>query len=60
MAGTFVKGTDGNDIEVTTGTDGYATINGLAYEDDGTARDYWLVETKAPTFEENGETKSYE
>ena len=60
LAGTFVKGTDGNDIEATTAADGYATINGLAYENDGTARDYWLVETQAPTFQENGETKSYE
>ena len=59
MAGTFVKGTDGNDIEVTTGTNGYAEINGLAYEDDGTARDYWLVETESPKYEENGETKAY-
>ena len=58
-AGTFVKGTDGNDIEVTTGTNGYAEINGLAYEDDGTARDYWLVETESPKYEENGETKAY-
>ena len=60
LAGTFVKGTDGNDIEATTAANGYATINGLAYEDDGTARDYWLVETQAPTFQENNETKSYE
>lgn len=34
-------------------------IKGLAYNDDETARDYWLVETQAPTFEENGETKAY-
>ena len=36
-----------------------ATIEGLAYNDDETARDYWLVETQAPTYEENGETKAY-
>ena len=60
VAGTFVKGTDGNDIEVTTATTtGLATINGLAYEDDGTARNYWLVETQAPTYTEGGETKAY-
>lgn len=60
VAGTFVKGTDGNDIEVTTATTtGLATINGLAYEDDGTARNYWLVETQAPTYTDGGETKAY-
>lgn len=57
-AGTFVQDENG-DIEVTTAADGYAMIKGLAYNDDETARDYWLVETQAPTFEENGETKAY-
>ena len=63
IAGTFVKDAEGNDIEVTTAADGYAVINGLAYNDDETARDYWLVETQAPTFTEEVDgvetTKSY-
>lgn len=49
-AGTFVKGTDGEDIEVTTDASGLATIKGLAYADDGSDVSYWLVETKAPTY----------
>lgn len=56
--GTFLSDENGV-IEVTTGADGMATIEGLAYNDDETARDYWLVETQAPTYEENGETKAY-
>lgn len=56
--GVFIKGTDGQDIEVTT-VDGYAQINGLEYNDDETSREYWLVETQAPTYVEEGETKSY-
>ena len=56
--GTFLSDENGI-IEVTTGADGMATIEGLAYNDDETARDYWLVETQAPTYEENGETKAY-
>ena len=49
-AGTFVKGTDGEDIEVTTDANGLATIKGLAYADDGSDVSYWLVETQAPTY----------
>lgn len=56
--GVFIKGTDGQDIEVTT-VGGYAKINGLEYNDDETSREYWLVETQAPTYVEEGETKSY-
>lgn len=56
--GVFVQDEIG-DIEVTTADDGYALIKGIAYNDDETARDYWLVETQAPTFVENGETKAY-
>ena len=56
--GTFLSDENGI-IEVTTGADGMATIEGLAYNDDETARDYWLVETQAPTYEENGEPKAY-
>ncbi len=51
-AGTFVKGTDGEDIEVTTDASGLATIKGLAYADDGSDVSYWLVETQAPTYKE--------
>ncbi len=49
-AGTFVKGTDGEDIEVTTDANGLATIKGLAYADDGSDVSYWLVETQAPIY----------
>ena len=49
-AGTFVKGTDGEDIEVTTDASGLATIKGLAYADDGSDVSYWLVETQAPKY----------
>ena len=56
--GTFLSDENGI-IEVTTGADGMATIEGLEYNDDETARDYWLVETQAPTYEENEETKAY-
>lgn len=49
-AGTFVKGTDGEDIEVTTDANGLATIKGLAYADNGSDVSYWLVETQAPTY----------
>lgn len=48
--GTFVKGTDGEDIEVTTDANGLATIKGLAYADDESDVSYWLVETQAPTY----------
>lgn len=63
-AGVFVKDETGADIEVTSAADGSAVINGLAYNDDETARDYWLVETQAPTYTETNtdgieETKSY-
>lgn len=58
-AGVFVKDESGADVETTSTAEGYAAINGLAYNDDETARDYWLVETQAPTYEENGETKAY-
>ena len=58
--GAFVKDENGADVEVTTGADGYAEIKGLAYNDDETAKDYWLVETQAPTYtDENGDEKAY-
>ena len=58
--GVFVKDENGTDVEVTTGADGYAEIKGLAYNDDETAKDYWLVETQAPTYtDENGDEKAY-
>ena len=62
-AGTFVKDADGNDIEVTTDSNGLAEIKGLAYADDGSDTSYWLVETQAPTYEDTVDgqavTKSY-
>lgn len=58
-AGVFVKDEAADDIEVTSDATGYATISGLAYNNDETAKDYWLVETQAPTFVDGEETKSY-
>ena len=58
-AGTFIKDTTGNDIELVTGEDGIVTIDGLAYEDNEDARTYYLVETQAPKYMEDGEEKSY-
>ena len=57
--GVFVQDEDGNDVEAISGQDGMATIEGLAYNDDETARDYWLVEVEAPSYVENEETKYY-
>lgn len=56
----FVKDENGDDLVVTSGSDGYVTISGLAYEDDETARTYYLVEIETPTYtDDNGETKHY-
>ena len=57
--GIFVKDETGADIEVTTGENGQAIIEGLKYADDGTDTSYWLVETQAPSYVEDGVTKYY-
>ena len=57
--GIFVQDETGADIEVTTGDDGQATIEGLKYADDGSDTSYWLVETQAPSYVEDGVTKYY-
>ena len=57
--GIFVKDETGADIEVTTGENGQATIEGLKYADDGSNTSYWLVETQAPSYQEDGVTKYY-
>ena len=50
----FIKDKDGNEITLTTSTtDGRVSYNGLAY---GT---YYLVEVQAPTYTEDGKTKTY-
>ena len=46
--GVFIDG-----IELTTDANGLASYKGLTYGK------YWLVETKAPTYEENGTQKKY-
>lgn len=51
-SGTFIKDENGNEITLTT-VDGKAEYKGLAY---GT---YYLVETQAPTYDDNGTTKYY-
>ena len=55
----FVQDETGADIEVTTGENGQAIIEGLKYADDGTDTSYWLVETQAPSYQEDGVTKYY-
>lgn len=51
-AGTFIKDANGNEITLTT-VDGKVEYKGLAY---GT---YYIVETQAPTYDDNGTTKYY-
>lgn len=62
--GIFLKDANNNDIEVTSGDNGYVIFNGLKignknqnYND--AEGSYWLVEIKAPTYTENGTTKYY-
>ena len=57
--GVFVQDETSTDIEVTTGDNGQAIIEGLKYADDGTDTSYWLVETQAPSYQEDGVTKYY-
>ena len=57
--GIFVQDETGTDIEVTTGDNGQAIIEGLKYADDGSDTLYWLVETQAPSYVEDGVTKYY-
>lgn len=57
--GVFVKNSTGEDIEVETDAQGQAIIEGLAYADNSTDVSYWLVETQAPSYQEDGETKYY-
>ena len=53
-AGNYIKDASGAEIVLTTNASGTATANGLEY---GT---YYLVETKAPTYQDtDGSTKSY-
>ncbi len=57
--GVFIQDETGAEIEVITNDQGQAIIEGLKYEDDGSNTSYWLVETQAPSYEEDGETKYY-
>ena len=57
--GIFVQDETGADIEVTTGDNGQAIIEGLKYADDGSNTSYWLVETQAPSYVEDDVTKYY-
>ena len=57
--GIFVQDETGADIEVTTGDNGQAIIEGLKYADDGSDTSYWLVETQAPSYVEDDVTKYY-
>lgn len=49
----FIKDSNGAEITLTTGTNGRASYKGLTY---GT---YYLVETQAPSYEVDGNTKYY-
>ena len=57
--GIFVKDETGADIEVETNDQGQAVIEGLKYADNEVDTSYWLVETQAPSYMEDGETKYY-
>ena len=57
--GVFVKDETGADIEVTTNEQGQAVIEGLKYADNESDVSYWLVETQAPSYQEDGVTKYY-
>ena len=57
--GVFVKDETGADIEVTTNEQGQAVIEGLKYADNESDTSYWLVETQAPSYQEDGVTKYY-
>lgn len=62
--GVFVKNNNNEDVEVISNSNGYVIFNGLKlgeynqnYEQALTS--YWIVETEAPTYVEDGETKYY-
>ncbi len=57
--GRFVKDEKGADIEVETNAQGQAVIEGLKYADNEADTSYWLVETQAPSYVEDGVTKYY-
>ena len=57
--GIFVQDETGADIEVETNDQGQAVIEGLKYADNEVDTSYWLVETQAPSYMEDGETKYY-
>ena len=57
--GIFVKDETGADIEVETNDQGQAVIEGLKYADNEVDTSYWLVETQAPSYIEDGVTKYY-
>ena len=57
--GIFVKDGTGADIEVETNEQGQAVIEGLKYADNEADTSYWLVETQAPSYQEDGVTKYY-
>ena len=64
ISGTFLKGTDNNDLEFTSNSQGNVYFNGLAYgADNVTAASgssyYWIVEVQSPSYTEDGETKYY-
>lgn len=51
--GKYLKDLNGNVIEITSNAEGKAAYKGLELGK------YWLVEIKAPTYHENGETRTY-
>ncbi len=63
--GIYVKGSDGEDLIVTSGDDGRAVFKGLKYGVDGSTAEtgesqYYLVEIESPTYiDENGNEKHY-
>lgn len=63
--GIFVKDRNNNEMLAISDEKGYVIFDGLKYgKDDKVAIEanstYWLLETEAPTYEENGQKKRYE
>lgn len=62
--GIFVKDLNNTHVVVTSDVNGYVLFGGLKYSEDGQNAEeaetsYWLIETNAPSYEENGEKKYY-
>ncbi len=62
--GRYITYSNGDYIEAVSNEQGYVIFEGLSYGNDNIPANqaetsYWIVETQAPSYEENGETKYY-